>query len=38
MTKEELRKEATFTIEWESTPMNGKPKYEVILKEVEEWK
>lgn len=27
MTKEELRKEATFTIEWESTPMIDRPLF-----------
>ena len=27
MTKDELRKEATFTIEWESTPMIDRPLF-----------
>lgn len=27
MTKEELRKEATFTVEWESTPMIDRPLF-----------
>lgn len=27
MTKEELRKEATYTVEWESTPMIDRPLF-----------